>query len=468
MSFTSRHLVLALAVAALPLACGSSGAHGSHGSSGPGAATTTASAGGATATGTGGGAGSGTSSGTGATGSDGGPPALPCDPGFTFSSDPISTPSVTVQYANATGFVYIDLEVSGPGAPKTTYQGVMGTPHVWTWSVTGYQSGVLTFTFVKDKTGGSPGTKVASCQVQALVGGEGGSGDGGLATCAALAAANGWPGGTYTCDDGSHNWCAGTGTPTSDCVRCCTPSCGVLAKLYNSSASCDDGTNHACMGSGMVTWDCSAGCCGPGIPNSKPPAGTGFGYPVGDKTTSPAGGGGWGVWQVLGDYWSTYGGAHLAEDVGRAGAAGQPVYSVADGVVLVAAPNSSTYVNVALILHNLGGGGQVCSFYGHLATLSVSPGQMVSRGDAIGTVLDQGTNSHVHYFIAPKPLCDHIAGWNGGGACGYDGTNGVPGLGHADLANEPASYMPSGTNGGCSLAGYTIYAPHAFIDAHHF
>ena len=110
----------------------------------------------------------------------------------------------------------------------------------------------------------------------------------------------------------------------------------------------------------------------------------------------------------------------------------------------------------------------MCSFYGHLATLSVHPGQTVSRGDAIGTVLDQGTNSHLHYFIAPKPLCDHIAGWNGGGACGYDGSNGVAGLGHADLAHEPASYAPSGTNAGCSLAGYTLYAPHTFIDAHHF
>src|SRR5947208_1783465 len=83
------------------------------------------------------------------------------------------------------------------------------------------------------------------------------------------------------------------------------PACGVLAVHYNSSASCDDGTNHACNGSGIVTWDCSAGCCGPGIPNAHPPAGATFGYPLGDLTTSPSGANGWGLWQVLGDYWDS-------------------------------------------------------------------------------------------------------------------------------------------------------------------
>ena len=399
-------------------------------------------------------------------------PMLSCDPGFTFTSNPITTPNVTVAYTNATGFVYVGLEVTGPGSPTSQGIGITGSgPYTWKYAVNGYASGVLTFTFVKDANNGSPGTAVASCQVQAVVGSEAAattSSGGGLAKCSDLASANHWPGGTFTCDDGTHNWCAGTGTPTQDCARCCSPSCGVLAQLYGSSASCDSGSNHVCNGSGALTWDCPGGCCGPNIPNSNPPTGGAFGYPVGDKTTSPAGGQGWDVWQVLGDYWSNYGGAHLAEDVGAAGAAYAPVYSVADGVVLVSAPNSSSYVNVILIQHPMPDGSKVCSFYGHLASRTVSPGQVVSRGDQIATVLDQGTNSHLHYFIAPADLCDHIAGWNGGGACGYDGSNGVPGLAHADVAHEPASYMPTGTNTGCSMQGYTIFAPHAFIDAHHF
>jgi len=398
---------------------------------------------------------------------------LPCDKGFAFDANPISTPIVTVTYTNSTPYAYVDMEVTGPGAPKSEWGGVVGNgPYTWSYSVNGYSPGTLTFTFVEGKNGGNPGNKVATCQAQALVEGSMGtsssSSGGGLTSCAQLAQANQWPGGTYTCDDGSNNWCAGTGTPTSDCVRCCSPSFRVLANYYNSSASCDDGTNGACKGSGVITWDCKAGCCGPGIPNSMQPVSGGFGYPVGDKSTSPAGGGGWSVWQVLGHYWSNYGGAHLAEDIGKANAAYSPVYSVADGVVLVASKNSSSYVNVVLIQHTLADSSKVCSFYGHLAALNVSPGQTVKRGDQIATLLDQGTNSHLHYFIAEKNLCDKIASLSGGGACGYDGSSGVAGLDFTDLAKEPASYSPSGTNNGCSLQGYSILAPHKYIDAHHF
>jgi len=399
-------------------------------------------------------------------------PALPCDPGFAFDSNPITAPIINASYTNNVGYAYVDMEVTGPGMPSSQWGGVVGSsPFTWTYTIYGYAPGILTFKFVEGKNNGNPGNVVATCQVEAQVNGSppnssSSSSSGGQATCAQLAQANGWPGGTYTCDDGSKNWCAGTGTPTSDCARCCGPSCGIIANLYGSSAKCDNGANGVCNGSGLVTWDCPGGCCGPGIPNSMPPTGGKFGYPVGDKSTSPAGG--WQLWQVLGDYWDTYGGAHLAEDIGKSGAANQPVYSVADGTVLVSSPNSSSYVNVILVQHPTADGSYVCSFYGHLATRTVQAGQTVARGDQIATLLDQGTNSHLHYFIAPKNLCDKIAGLNGAGACGYDGSMGVPGLGHADIANEPPSYTAQGTNNGCSLNGYTILAPHHYIDANHF
>ncbi|TKD11862.1 M23 family metallopeptidase [Polyangium fumosum] len=478
MPFASRTMRSRLfLLAMLPLACSSPGASSSSGSGGEGGSSSTTGPGtGGAGMGGGGGMGGMTSS-TGVgpgSGSGGSLPMLPCDAGFAFDSNPITSPILTVSYTNQTPYAYVNMKVTGPGAPASQWGGVGGSgPYTWTYTVYGYDPGVLTFTFVEGENGGNPGNPVAQCQIEALVEGStnpgsSGSGGGGQASCADLAQANGWPGGTFTCDDGTHNWCAGTGTPTSDCVRCCSPSCGVLAQLYNSSASCDDGNNGACKGSGVLTWDCKAGCCGPGIPNSQPPTGGAFGYPVGDKSTSPAGGAGWQVWQVLGHYWDVYGGAHLAEDIGKAGAANAAVSSVADGVVLVSAPNGSSYVNVILIQHPMPNGTSVCSFYGHLATRTVSPGQTVKRGDQIGTVLDQGSNSHLHYFIAPKSLCDKIAGLNGGGACGYDGSGGVPGLGHADLANAPESYTASGTNNGCSLNGYQILAPHDFIDAHHF
>ncbi|MBK9263185.1 MAG: M23 family metallopeptidase [Polyangiaceae bacterium] len=463
----------------LPLGCSSGGSSSNHGGEG-GTGTMISSGSSGAGGGTGGTASTSSStsssSASGSTGSGGSPPMLPCDPGFAFDSNPISSPIVTASFTHGTPYAYVDMEVSGPGEPVSQWGGVVGSgPFTWTYTVNGYEPGILTFKFVEGKNAGSPGNVVATCQIEALVKGSTGGGSsssssgGGLATCAQLAQANNWPGGQYTCDDGSKGWCAGTGTPTSDCAKCCGPSCGIVANHYGAAnALCDNGSNGVCNGSGIVTWDCAGGCCGAGIPNSMPPTGGKFGYPVGDKSTSPAGGAGWSVWQVLGHYWSVYGGAHLAEDIGKAGAANAPVYSVADGVVLVSAPNSSSYVNVILVQHTMPDGSNVCSFYGHLAMRTVTAGQTVTRGQQIGTVLDQGSNSHLHYFIAPKNVCDKIAGLNGGGACGYDGSGGVPGLGHADLANAPASYMAKGTNNGCSLNGYTIMAPHSFIDANHF
>lgn len=196
---------------------------------------------------------------------------------------------------------------------------------------------------------------------------------------------------------------------------------------------------------------------------SSPPSSTRFGYPVGDKYTSPAGG--WSVWQVLAHYWSTYSGRHLAQDVGKSGAAYQPVYSVADGYVRVSAPNGSSYKNVILIEHDLGNGTKVCSFYGHLDTRSVSGSTYVTRGQQIGTVMNQSTNSHLHYVIMDKIACDHVAAV-GGGLCGYDGGGSGNGVGHADLVNEPAQYTAVGTNpqNGCNVSGKLFYSPSKFID----
>lgn len=196
-----------------------------------------------------------------------------------------------------------------------------------------------------------------------------------------------------------------------------------------------------------------------------PPGTGGFGYPVGDRSTSPAGG--WVVTQVLAHYYDAFGGGHLAHDVaiGEAETAGAPVYAVADGVVRYAGPNASSYVHVVLIEH-AHDGGAICSFYGHLNAPSVATGQMVARGDQVATILDQSGNSHLHYVMLSKQLCDASAAASGALICGYDGTQGFNGV--TDLGNEPAVYtaLPNV----CQNQNYPdgFLSPSKFIDAHHF
>jgi len=83
--------------------------------------------------------------------------------------------------------------------------------------------------------------------------------------------------------------------------------------------------------------------------------------------------------------------------------------------------------------------------------------------------MNQSTNSHLHYVIMDKAACDWLVG-RGGGLCGYDGGGPGNGVGHADLANEPAQYTAVGTNpqNGCNASGRLLYSPSKFINQHHF
>lgn len=201
--------------------------------------------------------------------------------------------------------------------------------------------------------------------------------------------------------------------------------------------------------------------------------GGGFGYPVGDGSTSPAGG--WTVTQVVGHYLNTgsFVGGHLAQDIanGEAATANAPVYSVADGTVLYSGANASTYVNVVLIQHDVGDGTTICSFYGHLGTVLVSPGDPVARGEQIATVLDWAAqfgdaNSHLHYVLLSQALCDASDAADGALVCGYDDTPGPNGI--VDLDTEPAVYTSVGDVCGDHNYPDAFYSPSKFIDAHHF
>jgi murein DD-endopeptidase MepM/ murein hydrolase activator NlpD len=257
-------------------------------------------------------------------------------------------------------------------------------------------------------------------------------------------------------------------------------SCGDLAQQNGwAQAACEWNGNNACNGQGTPTYDCDY-CCqvgGSGGSSGSGGGSNGFGYPVGDKSTSPAGG--WAVWQVLSHYWSAYSGRHLAQDVsvsGGTGAINAPVYSVADGVVQFAKTNTSSYKNVLLIEHEVGDGSKVCSFYGHINFPIVQAGQSVTRGQQVATVKNwaecvsggSSSNTHLHYVLLSEALCAKAKNsGSGSGICGYD-IGGPNALGRSDTGNEP--YYYTSVNDACG--SYTVtngfISPTKFIDAHHF
>lgn len=98
---------------------------------------------------------------------------------------------------------------------------------------------------------------------------------------------------------------------------------------------------------------------------------------------------------------------HLGEDWATAkgdAAAGEPVYSVADGWVSVAQDFSNAFGKVVFICHRMPEGrwpAFVEVMYAELDSIDVKPGQFVKRGDRIGTV---GTANgmypaHLHWEV---------------------------------------------------------------------
>lgn len=96
---------------------------------------------------------------------------------------------------------------------------------------------------------------------------------------------------------------------------------------------------------------------------------------------------------------------HWGIDIARRGA-NVPVYAAATGVVSYAGP-LSTYGNVVMITHNMGGK-IYTSLYAHLSGFSVSVGQAVKKGQRIATMGTTGrsTGQHLHFEI-------HSGTWKG-------------------------------------------------------
>jgi hypothetical protein len=105
---------------------------------------------------------------------------------------------------------------------------------------------------------------------------------------------------------------------------------------------------------------------------------------------------------------------HLGDDLNGIGGEnsdlGDPVFAVADGQVLVARDGGPGWGNVIIVLHAYSENGArkyVQSFYGHLQSILVAPGEKVRRGQQLATVGTGGGKylAHLHFemreFITP-------------------------------------------------------------------
>lgn len=125
----------------------------------------------------------------------------------------------------------------------------------------------------------------------------------------------------------------------------------------------------------------------------------GFDFPVGPPD-------GTGYYDAQG-----YGGrnSHLGEDWNGVGGGntdlGDPVYAVAHGMVVVAEDIGGGWGNVVRVLHLMPEGKETESVYAHFDTITVESGEMVTRGQQLGTI---GTNggqyvAHLHLEMRTTP-----------------------------------------------------------------
>ena len=96
----------------------------------------------------------------------------------------------------------------------------------------------------------------------------------------------------------------------------------------------------------------------------------------------------------LGDDWNGNGGGDT--DLG------DPVLSIADGVVRAAGDHGGGWGKVVRVVHDVGAVGApvyVESLYAHLDTIEVTTGEVVARGHRIGTIGDAGGRYPAHLHL---------------------------------------------------------------------
>lgn len=103
--------------------------------------------------------------------------------------------------------------------------------------------------------------------------------------------------------------------------------------------------------------------------------------------------------------------AHLGNDYngldGGDSDLGDPVHAIAAGVVTEAIDHGGGWGNVTRIAHACGAaaGEPIESLYAHLDTIAVASGQVVARGDRIGTIGTAGGRylAHLHLELRDRP-----------------------------------------------------------------
>lgn len=140
---------------------------------------------------------------------------------------------------------------------------------------------------------------------------------------------------------------------------------------------------------------------------------------------------------------------HAGEDWGTS--AGTTVRAIANGQVDWYNPSYISYPGrVVIVKHNLSDGSTMYSAYAHLGSVSVYQGQVISKNDPIGTILNQNTNSHLHWevrnFADGSSLCNSGASVRIGP--GYTYPNRPQSLGYTDPTNYVNAHQ-GGTNPTC-------------------
>ncbi len=112
------------------------------------------------------------------------------------------------------------------------------------------------------------------------------------------------------------------------------------------------------------------------------------------NVNNPGGGAGWSNPLPSGTWMRGFDGIHTGVDL--AAPIGTPIQAANSGAVIFAGWNSWGYGNTVVLAH-----GPFLTLYGHMNSISVGCGQLVSVGQSVGTVGSTGNSSgpHLHFEI---------------------------------------------------------------------